>query len=83
MNSDTKNIDEVTIRAEKSQIEFKTDKRVFNVGQDLISAGGSALDVLNNVPSVEVNIEGTVSLRGNSNVLILINGKPSVISEAS
>jgi len=80
---DSKNLQEVVVRSEKSQIEFKTDKRVFNVGQDLTSAGGSALDVLNNVPSVDVNIEGTVSLRGNSNVLILINGKPSVITEGN
>ncbi|MFA8298740.1 MAG: TonB-dependent receptor domain-containing protein [Hyphomicrobiales bacterium] len=76
-------LNEVTIVAEKSQTVFKLDKRVFNVGKDLSSAGGSALDVLNNVPSVDVNIEGTVSLRGNSNVQILINGKPSVLTSNS
>ncbi|MCT4647208.1 MAG: TonB-dependent receptor [Carboxylicivirga sp.] len=83
LTMDSKSLNEVTVTGEKSSIEFKTDKRVFNVGQDLTSAGGSALDVLNNVPSVNVNIEGTVSLRGNSNVLILINGKPSVITEGN
>ena len=56
------------------------DKRVFNVGKDLSSTGASALEVLNNVPSVNVNIEGDISLRGSQGVQILINGKPSVIA---
>ena len=70
----------VTIRAEKSSTEFKLDKRVFNVGKDLSSTGASALEVLNNVPSVNVDIEGAISLRGSSGVQVLINGKPSVIA---
>lgn len=73
-------LDGVTVRAEKSSVEFKLDKRVFNVGKDLSSTGASALDVLNNVPSVNVNIEGEISLRGSSGVQVLINGKPSVIA---
>ena len=77
-NSQT--LDEVIVRAEKSQTEFQLDKRVFNVGKDLSSTGASALEVLNNVPSVNVNIEGQISLRGSSGVQILINGKPSVIA---
>ena len=73
-------LDEVTVRAEKSTTEFKLDKRVFNVGKDLASTGASALEVLNNVPSVNVNIEGEISLRGSTGVQILINGKPSVLA---
>lgn len=73
-------IDDVVVRAERSQMEFKLDKKVFNVGQDLSSTGASALDVLDNVPSVEVNIEGQISLRGNAGVQVLINGKPSVLA---
>lgn len=73
-------LDEVIVRAEKSQTEFKLDKRVFNVGKDLSSTGASALEVLNNVPSVNVSIEGAISLRGSQGVQILINGKPSVIA---
>lgn len=73
-------LDEVQVRAERSQTEFKLDKRVFNVGQDLSSTGASATDVLNNVPSVNVNIEGEISLRGSSGVQILINGKPSILA---
>ncbi len=77
---DSQTLDEVVVRAEKSQTEFKLDKRIFNVGKDLSSTGASALEVLNNVPSVNVNIEGDISLRGSQGVQILINGKPSVIA---
>ncbi len=73
-------LDGVTVRAEKSSVEFKLDKRVFNVGKDLSSTGANALEVLNNVPSVNVSIEGDISLRGSTGVQVLINGKPSVIA---
>ena len=80
ISTDAQTLDEVVVRAEKSSTEFKLDKRVFNVGKDLSSTGASALEVLNNVPSVNVNIEGVISLRGSSGVQILINGKPSVLA---
>ena len=70
-------LDEVEIRAEKSRMEFSLDKKVFNVGKDLATIGGSAADLLDNIPSLTVDIEGNVSLRGNSGVRLLINGKPS------
>ena len=76
-------LEKIEVVAEKSQTVFHLDKRVFNVGKDLSSAGGSALDVLNNVPSVDVNIDGAVSLRGNANVQILINGKLSVMTSGN
>lgn len=77
---DSQTLDEVTVRAEKSNTEFKLDKRVFNIGKDLSNTGASALEVLNNVPSVNVSIEGAISLRGSEGVQVLINGKPSVIA---
>ena len=77
----TQRLNEVEVSAERSRVEFKLDKRVFNVGQDIASTGVGALDVLNKVPSVNVDIEGQVTLRGNSGVQILINGKPSVLSD--
>jgi len=80
LSENSQQLDEVIVRAEKSTTEFKLDKRVFNVGKDLSSTGASALEVLNNVPSVNVNIEGEISLRGSSGVQILINGKPSVLA---
>jgi outer membrane receptor protein involved in Fe transport len=78
-NSQTLN--EVSVVAEKSTVEFKLDKRVFNVGKDISSTGMGAMEVLNNVPSVNVDIEGSVTLRGNAGVQILINGKPSVLAD--
>ena len=80
LNEKSQMLNEVEVRGEKSTTEFKLDKRVFNVGKDLSSAGASALEVLDNVPSVTVSIEGQVSLRGNSGVQVLINGKPSVLA---
>ncbi|MFT3793991.1 TonB-dependent receptor domain-containing protein [Flavobacterium sp.] len=70
----------VQLNTEKSTIEHQLDKKVFNVGKDLVSKGGTANDLLNNVPSVSVNASGVVALRGNSAVRILINGKPSVLT---
>ncbi|MCB0522969.1 MAG: TonB-dependent receptor [Lewinellaceae bacterium] len=71
------NLDEVLIQAEKSSIQMTLDKKIFNVGKDLGNAGGSASDILNNIPSVQVGQEDEVSLRGSENVRILIDGKPS------
>ena len=70
-------LDEVVVTGEASQMIMKFDKRIFQVGTDLTNLGGSALNVLDNVPSVTTDIDGNVSLRGSENVRILINGKPS------
>lgn len=75
-------LEEVEIRAEKSETQFSLDKRVFNVGKDLANQGGSAEDILDNVPSVTVDVEGEVSLRGSTGVRILIDGKPSGLASA-
>ncbi|WP_338792872.1 TonB-dependent receptor [Bernardetia sp. MNP-M8] len=78
---DTQLLNQIVVEGETSKMVFQLDKRVFNVGKDLSTTGGSALDVLNNVPSVNVNIEGEVSLRGSGGVQILINGKPSILAD--
>ncbi|MCB9041592.1 MAG: TonB-dependent receptor [Lewinellaceae bacterium] len=70
-------LEEVIVVGEKSQMQLSLDKKVFNVGKDLASRGGSAADLLDNVPSVQVDVEGNVSLRGGGSVRILIDGKPS------
>lgn len=70
-------LDEVVVQAEKSSMELALDKKIFNVGKDLSNAGGTAIDILGNVPSVSVDTEGNVKLRGSDNVRILIDGKPS------
>jgi len=77
LTEDIESLNEVSIIAEKTTVEIKLDKKIYNVGKDLAVKGGTVSDVLDNVPSVSVDVEGTVELRGNSNVRILINGKPS------
>jgi len=79
MLEDSQNLNEIVIIAEKSTVDIRLDKKIYNVGKDMTVKGGTASDVLNNVPSVDVNPEGTVSLRGSENVRILINGKPSAL----
>ncbi|WP_418510011.1 TonB-dependent receptor domain-containing protein [Corallibacter sp.] len=70
-------LDEVEIIAETTTVDIKLDKKIYNVGKDLTVRGGTVSDVLDNVPSVSVDVEGNVALRGQDNVRILINGKPS------
>lgn len=77
MEPDVAQLNEIEVIAEKSTVEIKLDKRVYNVGKDMMVKGGTVSDVLDNVPSVTVDAEGTVALRGNENVKILIDGKPS------
>ena len=69
--------------AERSTFEQKIDRKVINVGQELINTGPTASDLLNNIPSVSVDPQtNAVSLRGNTNVQIFIDGKPSQLSAA-
>lgn len=70
-------LNEVVVQGEKTIMELALDKRVFNVGKDLANAGGNASDILMNLPSISVDPQGNVLLRGSSNVRILIDGKPS------
>lgn len=73
----SKTLNEVEVVGQSSQMTFDIDKKVFTVDKNLASAGGSASDVLQNIPSVDVDGEGNVSLRNNSSVEVWINGKPS------
>ncbi len=73
-------LDEVTVVAETTTVDIRLDKKIYNIGKDLTTAGGTVSDALNNVPSVSVDVEGGISLRGNENVRILINGKPSALA---
>ena len=72
-------IGSVEVVADKAPVEFKLDKKVVNVSQMINAVGGTAVDVLENTPSVQVDIEGNVSLRGSSNFTVLIDGRPSVL----
>ena len=77
---DVAQLDEVEVIAERTTVELRLDKKIYNVGKDLTVRGGTVSDVLDNVPSVSVDVEGNVQLRGNDDVRILINGKPSAIT---
>lgn len=70
-------LEEVEISGERSQFQLGLDKKIFNVDKDLVTRGGSAADVLDNIPSISVDIDGNVSLRGSQNVRILVDGRPS------
>jgi hypothetical protein len=77
LTEDPTQLQEVVVRAQATTVEIKLDKKVYNVGQDLLVKGGTVSDVLDNIPSVTVDADGTVALRGNDNVRILIDGRPS------
>lgn len=77
VSADTETLQEVVVTGNKSQMQLELDKRVFNVGEDLANIGANASEIMDNLPSVSVDVEGNVSLRGSSNVRILVNGKPS------
>jgi len=76
-------MDQAEIVEEKNFMEIDIDRKVFNVEENITSEGGSANEVLENIPSVEVDIEGNVSLRGSGNVTILIDGRPSGLTGGS
>ncbi|MEH6765295.1 MAG: outer membrane beta-barrel protein [Aequorivita antarctica] len=77
---DAASLDEVVVRAENTEVQIRLDKKIYNIGKDLTAGGATVSDALNNVPSVTVDVDGTIALRGNDNVKILINGKPSAIA---
>ena len=78
---DTEFLDEVEIIGEKSTLEFKANKLVYNVGKDISADAGVATDILNNIPSISVDPNGSISLRGQS-ATIMINGRISSLSKA-
>jgi outer membrane receptor protein involved in Fe transport len=83
LSEDATTLDEVEIRAEVSTVVQKIDRKVINVGKDLTAAGATASELLNNVQSVSLDSQtGALSLRGNSNVRVLVDGKPTSISTA-
>ena len=77
MAEDAKQLNEVTVTGQRATMKLEVDRKSFDVGQLISNAGQAASDVLDNVPSIEVDNDGNVSLRGNSSVEIWINGKAS------
>ena len=77
---DVAELEGVEVVGEKTTVEIRLDKKVYNIGKDLTNSGANISDALNNVPSVTVDVDGAISLRGNENVRILINGRPSALA---
>lgn len=77
--ADATQLDEVTVTARKALLEIDIDKKVFNVEKNIVSAGGTAIDVLRNMPSVQVDIDGNVKLR-NAAPTIFVDGRPTTLS---
>ncbi|TVZ52220.1 outer membrane beta-barrel family protein [Dokdonia sp. Hel_I_53] len=80
LSIDSQSLDEVVVRAETTEVQVRLDKKIYNIGKDLTTSGATVSDALSNVPSVTVDVDGAIALRGNGNVRILINGKPSAIA---
>lgn len=79
LRSESQTLGEVTVAAQKALIEEKGDRLVYNAEKDVSNVGGSAADVLRKVPSLSLDLEGNIQMRGNSNIKVLINGKPSAM----
>jgi outer membrane receptor protein involved in Fe transport len=77
ISESTTTLGEISVTGQRSTFVNSIDRRTFNVGQDVMSKTGSVSELLQNVPSVQVDLDGNVSLRGSDNVMFLINGKPS------
>jgi outer membrane receptor protein involved in Fe transport len=79
----TEQLDEVTVSAERPAMEVQTDRTVYNTNRQLVTAGGSARTVLNDLPSIQVDIDGSISYRGSEGVVVHINGEPTSLSGQS
>jgi outer membrane receptor protein involved in Fe transport len=79
LNSGSNQLNEISVTGEKKAIEYKIDRKVVNVAQQMNAAGGSLADVLQNVPSVKVDADGNVTMRGSTDFTLLIDGKPSIL----
>lgn len=79
----TISLDEVVVKSTKSAYKIELDKKVYAVTKDIVNNGGSLVDVMENVPSVQVEVDGNVSIRGNGNVRILIDGKISGLTNTT
>jgi outer membrane receptor protein involved in Fe transport len=79
LSSDNKQLQNITVTAQKALVEDKGDRLVYNAAADISNTGGTAADVLRKVPTLSVDLNGNVQMRGNSNIKVLVNGKPSAM----
>jgi outer membrane receptor protein involved in Fe transport len=73
-------LDEAVVTGEKNMVMYQIDKKVVNIGKKITASGGNLVDALENTPSIQVDAEGNVTLRGSSNFTVLIDGKPTALS---
>ncbi len=79
LEPNTKELESVNIVADQASVQYKIDKKIINVSQQLTAKSGTAVDILENIPSVKVDIEGNVTLRGSGSFTVLIDGRPTVL----
>ncbi len=79
LNQSTQQLDEVVVESQAAAVEMRLDRRIYRADAEMEAIGGSALDLLENIPSLETDFDGNVSLRGSDNVRVLINGRPSAL----
>lgn len=77
---DATQLEDVVVVGERTSVEVRLDKKIYNIGKDLTNSGATISDALDNIPSVTVDVDGAIALRGNGNVRILINGRPSALA---
>ena len=82
LEADIASLDDVTIIAERSTIEQKIDRKVINIGKDLTTSGATASDIMGNLPTLTVDQDGNIAMRGNDNVRVLVDGKPTNVPVA-
>ncbi len=83
ISPESKMLNEVVVTGEQGLVENKIDRMVYNAGKDISNKGGNAADVLRKVPTLSVDLDGNLSMRGSSSIRVLINGKPSAIMASS
>ena len=83
LEPNNKNLKTIEVVGERNDFSNQLDKKTYTVGKNITNIGGSATDILQNIPSVNVDIDGKVSLRGSENVTVLIDGKPSTLTGAN
>ncbi len=80
LNPKNVNMNEIVVKSEKEATQYNLDKKVYNVDKSLANSGVSAVEVVQNIPAVQVDVDGQVSVRGNTNITVLVDGRPAQLA---